>query len=114
MKTMMSMQAKLEAFGDALATLSIENVFHYWRFGVDAPYLIWAEDSEIGLETDNHKAEQGFAGAVELFTKTEYDPVCDEVQEILNGIENCAWYYDGALYEDETNLIHHSWRWRLF
>lgn len=110
----MTLQSKLEQLGNALASIeSIDNVFHYWRFGVTAPYLIWQEDSEVSLEADNHKREQGIAGAIEFFTKIEYDPRCDDIQETLNSLENCSWYYDGADYEDETNLIHHSWRWRV-
>lgn len=110
----MMLQSKLEQLGTALASIdSIDNVFHYWRFGATAPYLIWQEDSEVSLEADNHKREQGIAGAIEYFTKTEYDPRCDDIQETLNSLENCSWYYDGSDYEDETNLIHHSWRWRI-
>jgi len=104
--------SKVNVIGETLAGIEGLNVFHYWRFGVDAPYCIWQEDSEIGLETDNHKGEQGFSGAIEFFTKTEYDPLFDKIQEALNSIE-VYWYFDGTDYEDETNLIHHSWRWRL-
>lgn len=111
---MTSLQNKLSVLGDALAAIeSIENVYHYWRFGVTPPYMIWQEDSEVGLQTDNYKGEQGIAGAIEFFTKTEFDPICDDVQSTLNSIENCYWYYDGASFEEETNLIHHSWRWRI-
>lgn len=111
---MISLQTKLYDLGNALNNLpSIDNVFHYWRFGVEAPYLIWAEDSEVALETDNHKGEQGIAGAIEFFTLTEFDEACDEIQEALNSLENCYWRYDGATYEEDTNLIHHSWRWRI-
>lgn len=110
----MMLQDKLAEFGSALADIySIDNVYHYWRFGVTPPYLIWQEDSEVGLQTDNVKGEQGVAGAIEYFTKEEYDSRCDDIQEALNSFENCYWYYDGASYEEETNLIHHSWRWRI-
>lgn len=111
---MTSIQSKLEAFGDALGSInSIDNVYHYWRFGVTPPYLIWQEDSEIGLQADLHKAEQGITGAIEYFTKQEYDPRFDDIQNKLNSLENVYWYYDGSDFEDETSLIHHSWRWRL-
>lgn len=111
---MTSLQSKLSVLGDALASIeSIDNVYHYWRFGATPPYLIWQEDSDIRLTTDNHMGEQGIAGAIEFFTKTEFDPICDDIQETLNSLENCAWYYDGGMFEEDSNLIHHSWRWRL-
>lgn len=109
----MTFQQKVKSIGDALAAINGLNVFHYWRFGVTAPYCIWAEDGDVSLEGDNHKEEQGVAGAVHLFTKTEYDPLFDEIQDALNGIENVRWYYDDSDFEDETRLIHHSWRWTI-
>ena len=112
---MMSFQTRLTKLADALTRIPnlTNRVYHYWRFGVQAPYCIWAEDSETSLQTDNHKAEQGISGAIEFFTLTEFDPICDDIQTALNSLENCAWRYDGATYEDETHLIHHSWRWTL-
>lgn len=104
--------ASLKTISDALTAIEGLKVFHYWRFEKNAPYCIWEEDSELGFDADNHKAEQGFTGTVDLFTKTEFDPLFDAIQEALNGIE-ISWYYDGTSYEDETGLLHHSWRWRL-
>lgn len=110
---MTSSQTKLQAIKDALTSISGLSVYHYWRFGVDAPYCIWEEDGETSLEANNHKAEQGFTGAVHYFTLTEYDGNFDAIQTALNNIENLSWRYDGADYEEDTNLIHHSWRWTL-
>lgn len=110
----MTFENKLSKIENALTSVEGLSVYHYWRFSVDPPYAIWQEDGDMGLDADNHKAEYGLTGAIEFFTLTEYDPICDGIQDALNAQENVMWYYDGATYEDETNLIHHSWRWRVF
>ena len=46
-------------------------------------------------------------------TRTEYDPVVDEIQEALNGIESFHWNLNDVMFEEETMFIHYSWRWRL-
>lgn len=109
----MSLQADLVHIENALNSVAGLNVYHYWRFGVDAPYCIWQEDGETSLEANNHKAEQGFTGSVDYFTLVEYDGNADAIQIALNSVENLAWRYDGADYEEDTNLIHHRWRWTL-
>ena len=109
----MSFQTKLKTISDALTSIAGLNVYHYWRFGVDAPYCLWQEDGEVSLEANNHKAEQGITGSVDYFTLTEYDGNADAIQMALNNVENLSWRYDGADYEEDTNLIHHHWRWTL-
>lgn len=106
-------QSKLEAIKNALTSIEGLSVFHYWRYQQDAPYCIWKEDESVYLDANNHKAESGFTGSVNLFTLTEFDPLVDSIETALNGVENLSWRYDGADYEDETNLIHHRWRWTL-
>lgn len=109
----MSFQTKLQKIADALTSINGLQVYHYWRFGADAPYCIWEEDGESGLEADNHKAEQAITGAVHYFTLTEYDSNLDAIQDAMRATENLYWRYDGADYEEDTNLIHHSWRWKI-
>lgn len=109
----MSFQTKLKTISDALTSIAGLKVFHYWRFGADAPYCIWQEDGETSLQANNHKAEQGITGSVDYFTLTEYDGNVDAIQMALNSVENLAWRFDGSDYEEDTNLIHHHWRWTL-
>lgn len=109
----MSFQTKLKTISDALTSIAGLNVYHYWRFGVDAPYCIWQEEGEVSFGANNHKAEQGISGSVDYFTLTEYDGNADAIQMALNNVENLSWRYDGATYEEDTNLIHHRWWWTL-
>lgn len=109
---MISIQ-RLTAIRDALTPLTA-NVYHYWRPKLDAPFILWQEIGEgAELSADNHKAEFAFSGTVDLYTKTEYDPLFDEIQEALNGVDGLGWMFSESQYEDETGLIHHSWDWKL-
>ena len=108
------MQEKLSKIKDALTSIENLKVYHYWRPRLQAPYLIWAEEGEgDSLWTSNHLQEQIITGTVDYFTKTELDPVVDEIQEKLNGVEGLGWNLDTVMYEDENNLIHFSWNFEI-
>ena len=108
------LQKNLKRIRDTLTAISPNvNVYHYQRPQMKAPYIVWAEDGEEdSFEANNHKAEQTLYGTLDFYTKTEYDPVADAIQEALNALDNLSWRYDSTDYEDETGLIHHSWEWR--
>ena len=107
---MMSLQTKLRQIGEVFALVNA-NCFHYWRPVKNVPCLIWAETGEENsFHADNHKEEQNIAGTVDLFTKTEFDPLVDEVQEALEGL-GVTWSLNAVAYEDETKMIHYTWDW---
>lgn len=106
----MSLQNKLAQFGSAFAELTA-NVNHYWRPVKNVPCIIWAETGEDdSFHANNHKEEQRIIGTVDLFTKTEFDPLADQIQETLENL-GVTWSLDAVQYEDETNLIHYTWNW---
>lgn len=108
------MMLQLKRIRDSLAAIEGLKVYHYWRPRLQAPYLIWAEESEgDSLYTGNHKSEQVITGTIDYYTKTEYDPMVDTIQEKLNEIENLGWTLSSVDYEDETMLIHYSWDWEI-
>ena len=109
------LQTKLKQLRDALVGISPSvKVYHYWRPQMKDPFICWQEDGEgDSLNANNRKAEQGIHGVVDYYTKTEYDPVFDQIQKALNDLENYSFRYDATDYEDETGLIHHSWEWWL-
>lgn len=108
---MTSLQSKLEPIGTMLAEIS-DYCYHYWRSapkGVKA-YIVWAEDQEgDSLNGNNLKLEQGIHGTIDYFTKTEFDEVCDSIQEGLNELENVSWRISSVQFEEETTFIHHEW-----
>lgn len=117
----MTLNQKLERIADALVTglthdgELVCNVYHYWRPQMQAPFVVWGEDGEVNysLDADDRKAEQAVAGYVDYYTKTEFDPVIDTIQEILNGMTGFPfqWRLAIVLFEEETNLIHYQWEW---
>lgn len=106
----MTLQSKLQKIQRILTGVT-ESCFHYWRAKANPPYLIWAEDSEAdSFDGDNHKREQQIHGTADYFTKTEFDPTVDEVQEALNSIM-AGWRLNSVQYEEDTGLIHYEWEW---
>lgn len=88
-------------------------VFHYKRHGSSLPYVIWAEDGEDGsFHADNLKQAQQVTGIVDLYTKTEFDTLADDIQAILIS-EGVGWVLRSIDYEDLTGLIHYQWAWRV-
>jgi len=109
---MIALQNKLRQMGEAFAAVT-ENACHYFRPVMAFPALIWAEDGEAdSFNADNHKACQNITGTVDLFTKTEFDPLLDDVQAALEGL-GVAWRLESVQYEDETNAIHYEWTWEV-
>lgn len=109
---MIALQLKLRQMGEAFATVT-KNAYHYFRPVTSFPALIWAESGEAdSFHADNRKACQTIQGTVDLFTKTEFDPLLDDVQTALEGL-GVAWYLSSVQYEDETNAIHYEWTWEV-
>lgn len=111
---MTSIQAKIKRMGDALAA-AIPNTYHYWRPQRKPPFCVWAETGEPdGFQGDNRKGEQAISGTVDYYTQTEYDPAVDTIQETLNSFPGpLGWTLVSVEYEDETNMIHFSWDWKM-
>lgn len=107
---MMSRQALLEQITDALNSIEGLPVYHYYKPSeVKDRYCIWAEDSEAtSLKANNIKLSQQIQGTIDLFSKQEYDPAVDSIQEVLNASQ-IGFYQNSIQYEDETGLIHWEW-----
>ena len=112
----MTLQNKLEKVSNALVSITELDgrVYHYFRPHLEAPYCIWAEDGEASaLLGENHKQEQSIEGTIDYFTRTEFDSSVDKIQQALNTVENLYWEYTSVQFEEDTNLIHHEWLWRV-
>lgn len=109
---MIALQSKLRQMGEAFAAIT-PKAYHYFRPVTSFPALIWAESGEAdSFHSDNRKSCQTIQGTVDLFTKTEFDPLLDGVQAALEGL-GVAWYLSSVQYEDETNAIHYEWTWEV-
>ena len=106
----MTLQMKLQTLYSPLLALSC-TVSHYRRGKSKPPFVIWSETGEdSSFNADNHKREQQLTGLVDFYTQTEFDPIADSIQEILDA-EPIGYTLANVLYEEETNLIHYQWRW---
>lgn len=118
---MLSMQTKLYKFYTALTDLEELGckVYHDDADSrADFPYLVWSEEAEDeSLNAENRKQEQSIAGFVNYYTTTEFDPIVDMIQDVLNDQDGLSWTlasripYDPAF--EGNNAITYSWTWRL-
>lgn len=108
----MRLQEKLKKLRDALTGLPV-GVYHYRRPKNEAPFAVWQENGEgDSFHADNGKKEQAITGTLDYFTRTEFDPVADEIQDILEA--SCAsWKLLSVQYEEETDMIHYEWEWEM-
>lgn len=110
----MTLQSKLRRLSGALTSIENLRVYHYWRPKMEPPFCVWAEDGETAARwTGNHQGEQAVGGTVDYYTLREFDPDIDRIQEALNTLEGCGWRLESVQYEEDTNLIHYEWYWRL-
>lgn len=110
--TCMTLQSKLREFGKTLSGLPV-SVFHFRRCQMSPPYVVWQEDGEgESFQAENGRAEPAIAGSLDYFTKTEYDPVVEQINQLLEQAAD-SWELVTALYEEETHLLHYSWDWEL-
>lgn len=107
----MTLREKIEPIGKAYAAEGLQ-AYHYWRPVQAAPYLIWAEDGDNGDYGENQMMNQAITGTSDYFTKKEYDPAVDKIQEIHNSL-GMSWHLNSVQYEDETGLIHYEWGWEI-
>ena len=113
---MKSVQQNLKRIRDALNGTSAQGrVYHYTRTSdQNGSWVVWQEDGEgEPFGTGNRKAEQQIHGTIDCYTPTEYDPLLDEIQNALEGLENVGWSLLSVQYEDETNLIHYEWEFNI-
>jgi hypothetical protein len=104
------LQSKLRQIGTAFASLT-QNCYHYYRPVKDMPCIIWAETGENNsFHSDNQKSEQRIVGTVDCFTKSEFDPLLDDIQQTFADL-GLTWTLDAVQYETETKLIHYTWSW---
>lgn len=96
-----------------LCTAVTQRSWHYHALDTEAPYCVWAEDSELsGLNVDNYKGGQIIEGTIDYFTKDENDTNIEAFQKEMNKAR-VWWYLNSVQFEDETGFIHYEWVWRV-
>lgn len=102
------MLSALQKIPQTLLSVS-EKVFHYEAYKQTDSYIVWAEDSEgDSVEADDQKVNQSIQGTIDFYTKTDMDPMVDEIQNALIAA-HISFYLNSTEYEDETQYIHYEW-----
>jgi hypothetical protein len=72
-------------------------------------YIVWGEDGQSdALHGDGKMINQVIQGTIDYFTKTEYDPVKDQIQAALNNA-GIGFRLNSTQYETDTGYIHYEW-----
>ncbi|WP_195397589.1 hypothetical protein [Holdemania sp. 1001302B_160321_E10] len=108
---MKSLNDKLKSFQSSISEIS--TCYHYFRpVHQEAPFIVWAENGEgSSFYGGNRKEEQTIAGIIDLFTKEEFDPRIDEIQDFLFHLP--SFELESVQYEEETELIHYEWSFEI-
>lgn len=108
----MTLQKTLENFAKTLAGLPV-SVSHFRRGKIAPPFVVWQEESEgESFLAENGRAEPMISGSLDYYTKKEYDPVVEQISQMLAQITE-TWELVTVMYEEETELMHYSWDWEL-
>lgn len=108
----MKTQDKIRKIRDTLLTVS-DNVYHYLGLKTGGNYIVYAEDSGNNDSSgDNKKTSQAIQGTIDYFTKTEFDPIVDEIQDALND-QGISFFLNSVQFEEEIEYIHWEWVWEI-
>lgn len=107
----MRLQDRLVKVKDALL-VATPYTYHYTRpEGITPPFVVWQEDGGEYFHADNRNAEHSITGTIDVFSKTEFDTLFDDVPEALDGVATVS--LNSVQYEDGTSLIHYEYRFTL-
>ena len=99
---------KLKEIRDFLLGITL-NVYHYKAWQQPDTYIVWAEDGESdAVHGDNRKEKQILDVTIDVFTKTEYDPLIEQLQEAFND-RGIPFELLSIQYEDDTGYIHYEY-----
>lgn len=87
-------------------------VSHSQRLKSDR-YFVWQEEGRADLEAGNRHIETAVRGTTDLFTKTEFDPWAEELEDAFDEAGCIAWYRNSTQYEEDTGFWHIEWVWRV-
>lgn len=99
---------KLQEIRDFLLGITL-NVYHYKAWQQPDTYIVWAEDTESdAVHGDNRKVKQILDVTIDVFTKDEYNPIIEQLQEAFND-RGIPFELLSIQYEDDTNYIHYEY-----
>lgn len=95
----------------AAHTAVTDAVSHNERMKSDR-YFVWGEMGQDDLEASNVHAEKAVTGYTDLYTKQEFDPWKDQIEESFDKY-GIFWSLNSVQYEEETGFTHYEWYWSV-
>lgn len=95
----------------AAHTAVTDSVSHNERMKSDR-YFVWGENGSDDLEASNVHAEKAVTGYTDLYTKQEFDPWKEEIEESFDKY-GIFWSLNSVQYEEETGFTHYEWYWSV-
>lgn len=76
-------------------------------------YFVWQEDGREDCILDGKHAEKAVTGSTDLFTKQEFDPWKDQMEEAFDNAPDILWRLNSSQFEEETGFWHYEWIWTV-
>lgn len=96
----------------AAHTSVTDAVSHSARLKSDR-YFVWQEDGVNDLVLDNRHAERAVTGTTDLFTKQEFDPWINQLEQAFDAYA-VGWSLNSVQYEEDTGFYHYEWTWEVW
>lgn len=76
-------------------------------------YFVWQEDGEADCILDGRHAEKAVTGSTDLFTKQEFDPWKDQMEQAFDNAPDILWRLNSIQFEEDTGFWHYEWLWTV-
>lgn len=70
-------------------------------------FTVWMEYQRTGLEADDNLVESGWRFEVDRYTRTEYDPVAEAIEETLRAADGIIVHDYSVMYDMSSKYIRH-------
>lgn len=87
------------------------SVRHGYHLKTDR-YFVWQEDGSNDFLADGLHAERAVTGTTDLFTRREFDPWKDAMEQSFEAHGIC-WNLNSVQFEQDTGYWHYEWVWEL-
>ena len=98
--------------GIIAAHVAVTDAVSHGEFLQSDRYFVWQEDGANDLLADNRHVGKAVTGSTDLFTKKEFDPWKEALEESFDR-HGVAFYVNSIQYEEETGFFHYEWRWEV-
>lgn len=75
-------------------------------------YFVWQEDGANDLIADGSHIERAVTGTTDLFTKKEFDPWAEQIEQAFEKNE-ISYERSSVQYETDTGFYHYEWVWEV-